>query len=67
MTDEAVNVAQGFTGTNPGLATQVAVFDLSGFVSTDRPTFATPGFQVPLSFDQGYCAESDRVLRAAGS
>ncbi len=54
VTDEAINVAQGFTGTNPGLQTPLAIFDLSGFMSTDRPSFATPGFQVPLTFDQAY-------------
>lgn len=54
VTDEATNVAQGFTGTNPGLSTFIQQFNLSGFMSTDRPTFATPAFQVPLSFDQGY-------------
>ncbi len=52
--DEALNVAQGFTGTNPGLQTFVDVVDLSGFMNTDRPTFAKPAFQVPLTFDQGY-------------
>lgn len=54
VTDEATNVAQGFTGTNPGLATFLQLTDLSGFMSTDRPTFAAPAFQMPLSFDQGY-------------
>ncbi len=54
VTDEAMQVASAITNTNPGLEAPLAVFDLSGFMSTDRPTFAPPAFQVPLTFDQGY-------------
>ncbi len=54
VTDEAIQVAEAFTGTNPGLQSFVANYDLSGFMSTDRPTLTPPAFQVPLKFDQGY-------------
>ncbi len=54
VTDEAVQVAQAFTGTNPGLQALLANFNLSGFMNTDRPALTPPAFQVPLPFDQGY-------------
>ena len=54
VTDEAITVAEAFTAVNPGLQTPVAQFDLAGFMSTDRPVFPAPGFQVPLSFQDGY-------------
>src|SRR5579863_9380454 len=54
VTDEAIQVAEAFTGTNPGLATSLANFNLSGFMSTDRPTLTPPPFQAPLPFAQGY-------------
>lgn len=54
VNDEAITVAEAFTDTNPGLVYPVANFNLSGFMSTDRMPIATPTFQVPLTFDQGY-------------
>jgi hypothetical protein len=54
VTDEAIQVAEAFTGTNPGLQALLANFNLSGFMSTDRTPFSPPAFQVPLPFDQGY-------------
>ena len=50
VTDEAISVAEAFTGTNPGLANVAgANYNLSGFMSTDRPSFATP--RVPGALD----------------
>jgi hypothetical protein len=54
VTDEAIQVAQAFTGTNPGLQEFLQNFNLSGFMSTDRTPYTPPAFQVPLTFDQGY-------------
>jgi hypothetical protein len=54
VTDEAIQVAEAFTGTNPGLATYLATYDLAGFMSTDRPPLTPPAFQSPLSFANGY-------------
>jgi hypothetical protein len=59
VTDEAISVAQAFTNTNPGLQTSLALFNLSGFMSTDRPSFATPAYQVPLSYADGYSQNSE--------
>lgn len=59
VTDEAISVAEAFTDTNPGLQTALQIFDLSGFMSTDRPSFAPPAFQVPLTFDEGYSQNSE--------
>ena len=53
VTDEAIQVAEAFTGTNPGLASYLANYNLSGFMS-NLPTLTPPAFQVPLSFADGY-------------
>ncbi len=57
VTDEAIGVAQAFTGTNPGLQSFLANFNLSGTTS-NLPTFTPPAFQVPLTFAQGYAQNS---------
>ena len=54
VTDEAIQVAEAFTNTNPGLATSLATFNLSGFMNTDRPALTPPAFQAPLKFSDAY-------------
>ena len=54
VTDEAIQVAEGFTRENPGLETSVQLNNLPGFMNTDRPALSPQPFQVPLTFAQGY-------------
>ena len=54
VTDEAIQVAEIFTGTNPGLQANLANFNLTGFIGDGLPPIPAPKFQVPLSFAQGY-------------
>ena len=54
--DQMVEVADGFTNTNPGLQAFPANFDLSGTVSK-APPIAVPPFQVPLKFSTDYALD----------
>jgi outer membrane receptor protein involved in Fe transport len=54
--DQMVEVADGFTNTNPGLQAFPANFDLSGTVSK-APPIAVPTFQVPLKFSTDYALD----------
>jgi hypothetical protein len=54
--DQMVEVADGFTNTNPGLQAFPANFDLSGTVSK-APPIAVPTFQVPLKFSDDYALD----------
>jgi len=53
VTDEAIQVAETFTSTNPGLVSPIANYNLSGFTSS-LPALTPPTFQAPLSFAEGY-------------
>ncbi len=59
VTDEAIQVAEAFTGTNPGLASYLANYNLSGFMSGGLPGIPAPPFQAPLSFAEGYQQNSE--------
>jgi outer membrane receptor protein involved in Fe transport len=54
--DQMIEVADGFTNTNPGLQAFPANFDLSGTVSK-APPIAVPTFQVPLKFSTDYALD----------
>ncbi|HEY7337283.1 MAG TPA: TonB-dependent receptor [Bryobacteraceae bacterium] len=54
VTDEAIQVAEGFAYENPGLQAFLYEPDLSGFMSNSRPSLAAPPFQAPLTFADGY-------------
>jgi hypothetical protein len=54
VTDEAISVTEGFTSANPGLQSFLYQPNLSGFMSTNRPSLLAPPFQVPLTFADGY-------------
>jgi outer membrane receptor protein involved in Fe transport len=54
--DQMIEVADGFTNTNPGLQAFPANFDLSGTVS-HAPSIAVPPFQVPLKFSDNYALD----------
>ena len=54
--DQMIEVADGFTNTNPGLQAFPANFDLSGTVSK-APPIAVPPFQVPLNFATDYALD----------
>ncbi|HLH41823.1 MAG TPA: TonB-dependent receptor [Bryobacteraceae bacterium] len=54
VTDEAIQVAEGFTAENPGLQAFLYQPNLSGVMSTGRPALPPPPFQVPLTFADGY-------------
>jgi hypothetical protein len=58
VTDEAIQVAQAFTGTNPGLQSFLANFNLPGTTSS-LPPLPPPAFQVPLTFAQGYAQNTE--------
>jgi hypothetical protein len=51
--DQIVEVADGFTNTNPGIQAFLQNFDLSGTVSK-APSLTAPKFQVPTSFATQY-------------
>jgi Carboxypeptidase regulatory-like domain/TonB dependent receptor len=59
VTDEAIQVAETFTGTNPGLASYIANYNLSGFMGQGLPGIPAPPFQAPLSFASGYQQNSE--------
>jgi hypothetical protein len=54
--DQMIEVADGFTNTNPGLQAFPANFDLSGTVG-HAPPIAAPPFQVPLKFSDDYALD----------
>jgi hypothetical protein len=59
VTDEAITVAETFTGTNPGLASFIANYNLDGTTGQGLPAINTPPFQAPLTFAQGYQQNSE--------
>ena len=59
VTDEAITVAETFTGTNPGLASYLANYNLSGTMGQGLPAIPAPPFQSPLTFAEGYQQNSE--------
>jgi hypothetical protein len=59
VTDEAIQVAEGFTAENPGLQAFLYQPDLKGFMNTSRPALPAPPFQVPLKFSDDYANNPD--------
>ncbi len=52
--DQVVEVADGYTFSNPGLQAYPANYDLSGVIGATPPSIPAPPFQVPTSFATQY-------------
>ena len=59
VTDEAIQVAETFTDTNPGLTSYLANYNLYGFMGQGLPAIPAPAFQAPLSFANAYQQNSE--------
>jgi hypothetical protein len=58
VNDQSILMTEGYVATNQGLQAFPALYDLGGFMNSDRPQLAAPKLQIPQKFSDVYANDS---------